>query len=415
MSESIPVDSTPTVEGAIHHIGNNEIQVARHGQVEVLTVRGSQGHQLLEALETIANRCTQDVGLDFRGLNDMTPTILPLLRRLNRRFEEKERFLLIYDPPSRLIDLLTLSGCTDDFNIYDATQGVSKRQQPAAAEQAIAPTQPRSDFDHASNTIVRFTQDLQRTQELESSLDIAGMRAGRMIQKQQPTFDDYAIASAYLPHDKVGGDFFQLLPLDDEHFGVVIGDVSGHGLEAALLMGMTRKVLEIRAHDGDYRNPAATLSQVNTDLFPDLDRFTFVTAFYGILHRETGEFIYGRAGHNYPIHVSNSQACAQPLTGGGIAFGIDDGQMFQGALQNQRAMIAPGDAIVLYTDGLVESAHPHRGQYGLDRLVAFVGQMNPVPSAEQLKEAILAEVQEFLEGTPLNDDLSLICIRRDDS
>ncbi|MEM7165703.1 MAG: SpoIIE family protein phosphatase [Planctomycetota bacterium] len=409
MNDGIPAEPAPTVEGAIHRIGNNEIQVARHGDVEVLAIRGSQEASLVQALETIAGRCSHDVGLDFRELRDMSPTILPMLRRLNRRFEEKGRVLLLYDPPSRLLDLLTLSGASEDFHIYHATHGLSKKQVFTA--DASVPL--HANVDGASDTIVRFTQDLQRSQQLESSLEVAGMRAGRMIRKAQPHFAGYQIAAAYLPHDMVGGDFFHMLPLDDNHLGIVIGDVSGHGIEAALLMGMTRKVIEIRALDNPHHDPVSTLVRANQDLFADLDRFTFVTAFYGILQRDSGNFRYGRAGHNYPLHLSQSQRVARQLPGGGIAFGIDGGPLFESALQAQQALVAPGDALVLYTDGLIEAAHPQRGQYGLERLVDFTERLSPELPPEEMKDAILAEVEEFLEGTPLTDDLSLICIRRD--
>ena len=455
VSDTTPMD--PTVEGTIHKIGNNEIQVARHGDVEVLAVRGAQDAGLMQAIENIAKRCSHDIGLDLRELRDMAPTILPLLRRLNRRFEEKQRVLLLYDPPSRLLDLLNLSNCADDFNIYNPTGGLSKRQAPAAPpsqmpQRPANPTRTGSsthavsatnslghpqlhpqtparstapaptpslgvtDIDAASDTIVRFTQDLQRTQQLESSLEVAGMRAGRMIQKDNPEFPGYEIATAYLPHDKIGGDFFQFIPLDDNHLGVVIGDVSGHGIEAALLMGMTRKVLEIRAqdarlHNGDF-DPANALMQTNRDLFADLDRFTFVTAFYGVLDRESGTFRYGRAGHNYPILHSACNHRAVPLDASGIAFGIDSGDLFDASMRTQVSHVQAGDSLVLYTDGVIEATHPQRGQYGMERLIEFLERSKPDLSALELKDAVIAEVEEFLEGTPLQDDLSLICIRR---
>lgn len=408
------------VQGSLHRLGAAEIEVVRHDDVEVFTVRGTCDAEVWKALDALLMRCSRDAGLDLREVKNLGPNMLPVLRKLNRRFADKRRVLLLFEPPSKLLDLLELTGARRDFTIYDgasvqsrdaASRSAGARRQPAAPASSPTADTGGGEREDSSDSIVRFTHDLARTQRLESSLEIASVRAGRMLQKWVPDFAPYQIASHYRPHDKVGGDFFQLLPLDDDHLGVFLGDVSGHGLEAALLMGMARKVLEIRALEGPRDDPGAVLCQVNQDLFSDLDRFTFITAFYGILEREQGVFRYGRAGHNYPLLVSPGRGTSS-LMGAGIAFGIDGGTMFGQALQPQELQLAPGDSLILYTDGIIEATHPRRGQYGIDRLQLFLEQLPPDLDAEGIQDGILTEVETFLEGEHLADDLSLIVIRR---
>ncbi|MGE3166205.1 MAG: PP2C family protein-serine/threonine phosphatase [Planctomycetota bacterium] len=396
------------VQGRVHRVGAGEIRETRQGEVVVFSTHGRCSTELLEALEHLVERCVRDAGLDFRALQDPGPEMLPVLRRLNQRFAAKKRVLLLYSPPSRLLDLLRLRNALGDFNVYQPDSGIKRRAENPASGPATPPQTPAT----APETIVSFTHDLDRTRELESSLDIAGRRAGRMLHKWQPEFPPYDVSATYLPNDKVGGDFFQLLPLAETRLGIAIGDVAGHGLEAALLMGMVRKVLEIRASDDPSLAPEEVLNQVNVDLYPDLDRFTFITALYGVLDRDTGTFRYGRAGHNYPLLVSRRLRKARELPGAGIAFGIDSGSMFKQALSPQTVTMEPGDLLVFYTDGVIEAAHPRRGQLGLERLMMFLDGIDLDLPAADIKELILAELRSFIDGAPLSDDLTLICVKR---
>lgn len=406
MGDSSKVRSSE-VQGVVHKVGDAEIQVARQDGVVIYSVRGTCSGELLEVLEKQVHRCHQDAGLDFRGLRDPSPDMLPVLRRLNRRFTRKQRVLLLYDPPSRLMDLLKLTGADRDFHVYKAEGGLTTRAEPEPeTQEALPPKKSKSD------SIVHFAHDLDRTQELETSLEVAGRRTGRMFQKWEPNFPPYDIATLYLPHDKVGGDFFQLLPLDGDSLGVMVGDVSGHGLEAALLMGMARKVMELRAAEGSTEDPLETLCKVNADLYTDLDRFTFITAFYGILDRDSGRFRYGRAGHNYPIHLSRKTNTVSELPGTGIAFGIDNGPLFKQTLKLHETHLEPGDVLLLYTDGLTEAAHSRRGQLGVERLMHLLEQQDANLSAEDLKQNLLEELNTFLDEQPLMDDLTLILIKR---
>lgn len=405
-----PGGSTRTVQGRIHRVGHAEIREVRQADTVIFATRGRCTPELLDALEHVVERCVRDAGLDFRELQDTGPEIIPVLRRLNQRFAAKKRVLLLYSPPSRLLDLLRLRNALAEFNVYQSDSGIKRREEkPSVPQTGGERVISAADTPEA---IVSFTHDLDRTRELESSLDIAGRRAGRMLDKWQPEFPPYDLSATYLSHDKVGGDFFQLIPLSEERLGVAIGDVAGHGLEAALLMGMVRKVLEIRASDDVTRRPEEVLQQVNIDLYPDLDRFTFITALYGVLERDTGLFRYGRAGHNYPLLVSRRLRKARELPGPGIAFGIDGGPLFSHSLKPQEVVVEPGDLLVLYTDGIIEAAHPRRGQLGLERLMLFLENQNLDLTATEIRDLIISEVRSFVDGAAFTDDLTLICIKR---
>ncbi len=395
----------------VHRLGDAEITQTQQGSTTVFSVSGRWSQPIMELLEKVLLRARGDVGLDLRALRGPPQAVVPYLRKVNRHYKAQGRVFLLYQPPSQIVDQLRLMGTEDEFNFFTNNEGlVTSKSAAVAKERAVEPAAPPG-AEMPARTIVTFTQNLERARQLETSLETAGRRSLLMGRSPVPRFEPFDIATVYHPHDKLGGDFLRLLLLDEDRLGVAMGDVSGHGLEAALIMGMTKKVMEIRATEGSRDDPRAVMLEVNQDIFNDLDHYTFVTGIYGILDRRSGSFTYCRAGHNYPLLVSRARGAIESLNASGMALGMDCGDLFQSTLVNATQTVGRGDVLVIYTDGLTEAAHSKRGQFGVERLAQFFREANLDRPTEQIQAALLQQVSEFLEGEPLKDDLSLILIR----
>ncbi|MFQ5653810.1 MAG: PP2C family protein-serine/threonine phosphatase [Planctomycetota bacterium] len=220
------------------------------------------------------------------------------------------------------------------------------------------------------------------------------------------------VAACYLPHDRIGGDFYEILPLGEEHLGIWIGDVSGHGPEAAAVKRAATRLLFERALVGPPGDPLAVLQEINLELYCQLGRNTFITAYYGVLHRPSGRLTYVRAGHCRPILVS-SDGVVSILDAPGIAFGLDPDALFRDAMAAGRATLDRDALLVLYTDGLVEAFSPRRGTYGIDRLHGFLRSVDRSAGVEEIRSRILGELSGFLGDTQLGDDLTLLCIKNE--
>jgi sigma-B regulation protein RsbU (phosphoserine phosphatase) len=202
----------------------------------------------------------------------------------------------------------------------------------------------------------------------------------------------------------VGGDYYDLLELDEEHFGLVMADVSGKSVHAALYMAVTRALFLAEA--AEYPSPRDAAFQIHNLLMTSSDSDMFVTAFYGVVNRETREMRYVRAGHDLPLHFRGETAELSTLHARGRFLGsLEDLILDEATLQ-----LSPGDALVCYSDGLTDSTSPEGERYGPDRLQAVVTAAGNEP-APVLAEAIISDVDSFRADTPQPDDLTLLVMK----
>ena len=190
---------------------------------------------------------------------------------------------------------------------------------------------------------------------------------------------------------------------------VGIGDVSGHGLAAGMVMSMARKALSLRV--GAEEGPAAVLAKLNEDIYPDIDEEMFVTALCGWLDATSHHFTFARAGHNLPV-LFTPLVTTSVVSSRGSALGIMEGQRLRHQLEEVAVPLRAGSVLLLYTEGLVEAMSPSEEEFGLDRLISAVSSFGTLPLAKQFLEGILHELDQFINGRPLDDDLTLIAIRR---
>lgn len=222
---------------------------------------------------------------------------------------------------------------------------------------------------------------------------------------------------------EVGGDFYDYFELPGGKYGLVIADVADKGMPAALFMVLVRTL--VRAAVAKEISPAVVLQRVNEVLLPDAQDGMFVTVFYAVLDLETGDIHFANAGHNPPLLLHRANGAIETLSRGGMALGVLEGIH----IEEQRAHIAPGDYLVLYTDGLTEAFSEDGGMFGLDGLQrTLVDALQPVPDSEDgggiartsvealSAEALLDQVEESLAAFTGDgvraDDLTLLAVRR---
>jgi sigma-B regulation protein RsbU (phosphoserine phosphatase) len=245
--------------------------------------------------------------------------------------------------------------------------------------------------------------DRDRLVALERDLKIASSIQRSFLPAAPPPDDgrsSFAVHAAMIPAQAVGGDFYDYFPLDDCRLGVVIGDVAGKGVPAALLMAVTRTLLRACATRDD--TPGACLEEVNRLLLRDTSADRFVTLFYGVLDAQKGELRYANAGHNPPL-LLHTDGTVEPLPGGGLVVGLVPKTTYE----TRTVRIEPGDRLFLYTDGIPEAMDARRKQFSAERMETVLrdsGAANP----EELIGRVVESVRQFAAGAPQSDDLTAL-------
>jgi len=283
--------------------------------------------------------------------------------------------------------------------------------QRVLAELRRTSEQSIQDLREKNQALEKAYSDLQRAQEsllekerLERELDLAAEMQGSLLPKSLPTFSDYVFSAHQQAARRVGGDLFNVIPLDDEHVGFTIADVSDKGFQAALFMAMTQTLFFREARRS--LSPAAVVKSVHAglmDVAPTSD--VFVTAFYGVLHRPSGRITFVRAGHERPLLARPGQP-VELLPGEGRFIGMID----ELELQERTEVLRSGDRLVLYSDGVTDATNAQGKLFGRDRLLAVVDAARALP-APQIVQKILGSVAEWCRGTPPFDDLTLLVIQ----
>jgi sigma-B regulation protein RsbU (phosphoserine phosphatase) len=199
---------------------------------------------------------------------------------------------------------------------------------------------------------------LVEQERLERELEIAAEVQRSILPAEFPDFHGFEFAAYARPAREVGGDYYDLFPLDDDHFGLVMADVSGKSVHAALYMAVTRALFLAKA--AEYRSPRDAAFQIHDLLMTSSDSDLFVTVFYGIVNRVTREMRYVRAGHDLPIHFRPQTDQLSLLQAPGRFLGCLDGLV----LDEAAFQLAPGDVLVCYSDGLTDAESSRGSCYG---------------------------------------------------
>ena len=203
---------------------------------------------------------------------------------------------------------------------------------------------------------------------------------------------------------EVGGDLYDFFYIDEHHFCFVIGDVSGKGVPASLFMAVTKTL--IQAKSGVGISSGEILFHTNNELCRGNDETMFVTLFCGILDIRTGEVEFSNAGHNRPYLYRADKRVEALDPKKGIALGIMDDFSFI----NEKILLVPGDAIIIYTDGVTEAMDKNDNMFSEERLENHIRALGEV-SVKEITTSIVHEVKEFANGAPQSDDITILVLR----
>ncbi len=258
-----------------------------------------------------------------------------------------------------------------------------------------------------SRQVAGLQKRVETMEYIEGDLKRAQRRQFHMLPIEPEPDAVVDIAVAYRPADAIGGDFLDFYDLEGNRFGASMGDVSGHGVEAAILMGMAKKTIRIRVRECPTVREA--MEKANRDLHEELKSTAFLTAFLCTIDRTTRTMVYARAGHPPPLIRRAGGVCAT-LDAKGLPLGVDAGSRFNGNLEEFEVDLVPGDVILMYTDGVAE-AGAAGGEFGEERLQkAFMATPEDAHPSKILQH-VLRVLDAFLAGAPQDDDVTMICLK----
>jgi sigma-B regulation protein RsbU (phosphoserine phosphatase) len=250
---------------------------------------------------------------------------------------------------------------------------------------------------------VMLHDQLIEKKRLETQLEVARQVQLELLPARDPELEGFDISAYNFPTEEVSGDYYDWVRIYDDQIGIVIADVSGKGVPAALLMAFLRASLRAATHIG-YA-PHISMSKVNYLLWESIERNQFVTAFYGILDAANRTIAYSNAGHNPPF-LMEVDGTVHFEERGGVPLG-----MFRDTRYYEFfATIEPGQVLVLYTDGVTEAMNRAREEYGRDRLVEAVRQCRHLGAREMI-DFIHRDVLNWTEGLGATDDVTFFIVK----
>jgi sigma-B regulation protein RsbU (phosphoserine phosphatase) len=257
----------------------------------------------------------------------------------------------------------------------------------------------------------RLLREAAEQERMRQELAVAERIQASFLPERCPALPGWELAAIWRSARQVGGDFYDFIALppatgtSGERLGLVIADVADKGVPAALFMALSRTLVRVVAIDG--RPPAAAIARANDLIVADAPSDLFVTLFYAILEPESGEITYVNAGHVPPLVVRAAEGTVEELRLSAMALGVLPGI----EIEERTARLDPGDALILYTDGIVEASDREWRMFGWERL-REVARAHRTEPAEELAGAIDDAVDRFAGDAPQFDDFTLVVVKR---
>jgi sigma-B regulation protein RsbU (phosphoserine phosphatase) len=243
----------------------------------------------------------------------------------------------------------------------------------------------------------RFQQERSEREEMSREANEARKIQEALLPRSSPYIPGFVVTGLSTPAGAVGGDWYDFIPFDDGRWGLVLADVSGKGMAAALLMSATRGMLRSLAEAAC--SPSEVLTKLNQLLVNDFPSGRFVTMIYAVLDPVTWTLTFASAGHLRPLLIENSAARFLD-TERGLPLGIGPGGYSEAEVQ-----LAPGSRLLLYSDGITEATNPEEDEYGAERLEKHFRR------SDASAESILTDVRTFANGAGLHDDATVILLK----
>jgi len=369
------VDDEPDLELLVRQKFRRQV---REGQFELTFARDGQ-----EALQKIER--DSDIHLVLSDINMPVMDGLTLLARL--------------EDVNRLLKAVMVSAYGDMDNIRTAmNRGAFDFVTKPIDFQDLEVT-----INKTLKTVEAMQQAAREREELisiQQELSVAARIQLSILPRNFPVRDDFNVFAEVIPAREVGGDFYDFFPVDEDRMGLVIGDVSGKGVPAAIFMAVTRTLL--RATALQKLSTGECLEYVNGVLETQSESSMFVTVFYGILNTRTGELEYTCAGHN-PPYLFSKGACRVLDPTGGIMLGALPGVAFQ----SRQVHLRPGESLLLFTDGVTEACAGGEEFYSESRLEDWLARAGGLSCRDAVR-GLVSDVQSFVGDAPQSDDLTVL-------
>ncbi len=261
-----------------------------------------------------------------------------------------------------------------------------------------------------------MTEGLQKAQKaeierlaLEKELEIAWKIQDSLLPKSFPEMKKYEVAAFYKPAKEIGGDYYDVIPLSGNRFGMVMADVSGKGIPAALIMTMLSGILNMEARAN--QDPVTVLTKLNEGLLAKVGGGMFATIFYAVLDTVSNTIEMVSAGHHEILVYRQAAAKVESYCPKGAAIGILNGKEFGSRLEKITLKAEPGDKFLLFTDGISEARADGGGRFGMDRAAQSL-QKNGGLACKAVLDGLLGEVEKFTGGQEQSDDIAVLSIGR---
>ena len=272
----------------------------------------------------------------------------------------------------------------------------------------LAAIRSKDDGEDEQEYVPVYLRRWRERERLHRELEIARTVQLKFLPQSQPDISWLDVASNCTPAYEVGGDYFDFLPLDDDRFGVVVGDVSGKGVSAAFYMTLMKGILKSQTRH--VQSPREVLVQINDLFYENAQRGVFISMIYGVFDRKKKLFTFARAGHNPIISIFSQKNQVKEISPKGIAIGLDKGLIFNRTLEESEIEINTNDIFVFYTDGYSEAMDKKRNEFGEQRLIDIVNRNRHLQAG-----AIIAQIQkaitEFTGDVPQHDDMTMVIVK----
>lgn len=261
-------------------------------------------------------------------------------------------------------------------------------------------------FTEYDSITPKFVENITERQRLKKELDVAKHVQMSFLPKENPSLMGIDIASTCIPALEVGGDYYDFIHLEKNKLGIIVGDVSGKGTQAAFYMTLTKGFLKAIAKTTD--SPAEVLIKMNELFYENVERGRFISMIYAIVDLEKKLIRIARAGHN-PV-ILNDHGNIKLISPTGLALGLEKGLIFSKVITETEEEITSGKTYLFYTDGFTEAVNKKGHEYGLDRMFEIVKLWNS-SSAEQIKSRMIEDVNKFIGKASQHDDMTMVILK----
>ena len=257
--------------------------------------------------------------------------------------------------------------------------------------------------------VPEYVTQMAGQERVKRELEIAQEVQSFFLPQKMPVIPGLELSGMCLSATEVGGDYYDFIELDDGRMALILGDVSGKGIQAAFFMTLVKGITQTLSRL--YTSPAEVMRKLNHLFYQNAPNGTFISAIYGVYDPSDRSFVFSRAGHNPAIFYQAKKATASALIPEGMAIGFTDSSMFDSRIAETTVYLSEGDAMVFYTDGFSEAMNRARELYGDERLqekVAAIG----TRSASAILRLVTEDVHHFIEGMGRADDMTMVVLKQ---